>query len=344
MIPVLLAGAGIFASVVGVGGHLSAKETNEKAQSVSREARNIYDKAKTSLENAQSRTETALLKFGKSKVRVLDTSMKRFLNSYDKIKEVVVSDSIGLNELSSFHLDKQDEIQLREMTDIYSETISSGATGAAAGAIIALAASGDLILVTDGLALAGSCLAVGEVGAAAGIAGSALSFGAAMTPLSAIAAPVILFTGISASMKADENLEKAQAMRAEAELAVEKMKVSETLCDAISERSDMLNDTLLEVNSLFSRGAAMMEKLVNKKEQELAKEKLSESDFSNEDINLIAVTRSLAGAVKAIIDSPIINEKGGVTDQSRELLDKTYKSIPEFNKVVENLEFSKYLI
>ena len=46
--------------------------------------------------------------------------------------------------------------------------------------------------------------------------------GLAMTPLAAIAAPVVLFTGISSSFKADENLEKAKTMYAEAEAARQK--------------------------------------------------------------------------------------------------------------------------
>ena len=124
------------------------------------------------------------------------------------------------------------------MTDVYSSCFASSATGVAAGAAVALAACGALPIITGELSLAGSALAAGEISSAVGFAGSALSFGAAMTPLAAVAAPVMLFTGISASMKADENLEKANTMYAEAEVAVEKMKISETLCEAITEKSE----------------------------------------------------------------------------------------------------------
>ena len=165
--------------------------------------------------------------------------MHQFLVAYDKVKHISMENTVGINEISKFTIDEQGAIQLREMTNIYSASFASGATGVAAGAAVALAASGALPIVTGELALAGSALAAGEIGMAAGFAGSALSFGAAMTPLAAVAAPVILFTGISASIKADENLEKANTMYAEAEAASEKMKVSEMLCGAISERADM---------------------------------------------------------------------------------------------------------
>ena len=107
--------------------------------------------------------------------------------------------------------------------------------------------------------------AAGEIGAAAGIAGSALSFGAAMTPLAAVAAPVLFFTALSASMKADENLEKAQTMYAQAEAASEKMKVSETLCAGISERSEMFYDVLHELDGMFLECVMLLHELCVKK-------------------------------------------------------------------------------
>lgn len=240
-VPFLLSALGVAAGAIGLGGHLSAKETNEQAQKISKDAQSIYNNAKQALEQAQAKTERSLLKLGHQKSKILDSSMKQFLNTYEKIKHIEVDGFVGLDELSHFSIDQQGALQLQEMTNINSSVITSGATGAAAGAIVALAANGTLPLVTGGLATAGGTLLTGNITAAAGIAGNALSMGAALTPLSAIAAPVVLFTGISASMKADENLEKATAMYAEAEAAAEKMKVSETLCNAISEKSEMFN-------------------------------------------------------------------------------------------------------
>ena len=133
-IPFLLAGLGVAAGVIGAGGHLSAKETNERAQRRSEAAQELYNNAKHSLEKAQNKTEKALLKFGYEKKSVLDTSMRQFLSAYDKIKHVQVTESVGINEISKFSIDQQGAIEMREMTDIYSSSIKSGATGAAAGA------------------------------------------------------------------------------------------------------------------------------------------------------------------------------------------------------------------
>lgn len=341
-IPFLLAGLGIAAGVIGAGGHLSAKETNEKAQKVSEDAQELYNNAKCSLERAQNATEKALLKLGYEKKNVLDSSMRQFLASYDKVKHIQVSESVGINEISKFTIDQQGALELKEMTDIYSSSIKSGATGAAAGAVVALAASGSLTIVTGGLATAGTALMAGEVGAAAGIAGSALSFGAAMTPLAAVAAPIILFTGISASMKADENLEKANTMYAEAEAASEKMKISETLCGAISDRSEMFDDLLVDLNKMFAECSSLLAGVIRKKEGRIFKKKLTSDDFTEDDLKLIAVTRSLAGAVKAVIDTPILSKDGNVSFESENVYDETVEKLPDFNQAVVDVKSMNY--
>lgn len=341
-IPFLLAGLGVAAGVLGVGGHLSAKETNEKAQRISQDAQELYNNAKYSLEIAQNKTEEALLKLGYAKKKTLDNSMNQFLNAYDKIKHIVFTESIGLNEISNFTIDQQGAIQLRKLTNIYSASIKSGATGAAAGAVVALAASGSLPLIGSELAVAGSFLAAGEVGMAAGIAGSALSIGAAMTPLAAVAAPAILFTGISASMKADENLEKANAMYAEAKNAVEEMSLSELLCEAISEKSEMFYDLLVELDGMFSECVGLLSGVVKKKEGVIFKKKITSEDFSEDDLKLIGVTRALAGAVKSVIDTPMLSSEGTISNESQEVFDQTMDKLSDFSQLVGEVKQIDY--
>ena len=336
-IPILLAGLGIAAGVIGASGHISAKETNEKAQSISSEAQRLYNQAKRSLEIAQKNTEDALLQLGYSKKNVLETSMNQFLVAYDKVKHIQMKESEGLDEISKFAIDQQGAIQIREMTDIYSNSFASSATGAATGAVIALAASGALPIITGELAVAGTMLAAGNVGVAAGIAGSALSFGAAMTPLAAVAAPVLLFTGLSASMKADENLEKANTMYAEAEAAVEKMKVSMVLCEGIIQKAEMYHDLLNKLNCMFAKCSGILAGVIKKKEGRFIKKDLSSADFSEDELQLIAVSRALAGAVKAIIDTPILSQEGQISKESEQTYDNTIAKLPHFEQAVQKV-------
>ena len=196
--------------------------------------------------------------------------------------------------------------------------------------MIALAASGALPAVTGTLSLAGTCLAWGSVGAAASIAGTAISTAVAATPLAAVVAPAVFFTGISASMKADENLEKAEEMYAEAERASEEMKVSETLCKAIGERSDMFYNLLLKLNGMFSDCTEKLSDMIKEKSLALGNKEIYAENLSLKELELIAVTRTLAGAVKAVIDTPILSKDGKVSNESLNLYEDVRKMIPNF--------------
>jgi len=342
-IPAILAGlAAAGAALLGVGAQMDAKDTNERAQKIADEAKSLYNDSKRSLETAQMKTETSLLSLGNSKKQVLDTSINQFLTVYERIKNIELSESVGLDEIKNFTLEKKDALQLREMSDIYKSTFSSGTAGAATGTIIALAASGSLPIVTGTLSVAGSALVAGEISVAAGLAGSALSFGAAMTPLAAIAAPALLFSGISASMKADENFEKAQAMYAEANAASEQMKISEVLCVAIADRADMFNSLLQDLNGLFSHCTALLDGVTRKKMGLFKNKTVDARTFTEEELKLVAVTRSLAGAVKSVIDTPILTADGAVSFESKNIYDNTSKKLPILIEAIDEVKRVNY--
>lgn len=342
-LPAILAGfAAAGAAALGIGAQMDAKETNERAQQLANKAQSLYNSSKRSLEEAQGTTEKSLLALGTSKKQVLETSINQFLTAYERIKNIELSESVGLDEIQNFTLEKQDAIQLREMSSIYQSTFSSGAAGAATGAVIALAASGSLPIVTGVLSTAGTALMAGEVGMAAGLAGSALSFGAAMTPLAAIAAPAVLFSGISASMKADENLEKARTMYAETEVAVEKMEAAKVLCVAIADRADMFDDLLLELNGMFSHCAAQLDGVTRKKMGTFKNKPVDARTFTEDELKLVAVTRSLAGAVKAVIDTPILTAEGTISTKSENVYNDTTKRLPAFVEAVNEVKEVRY--
>ena len=336
-VPAILAGlAAAGAAALGVGAQMSAKEKNELAQKIADESKKLYDNSKLSLEKAQGTAETSLLNLGNLKKQVLETSVKQFLTAYERIKNIELSESVGFDEIKNFTFEKQDVLQLREMSNIYQTALSSGTAGAATGAIIALAASGYLPFVTNTLSIAGAALSAGEIGMAASLAGSALFWGAAMTPLTAIAAPAVLFSGISTNLKADENLEKAQAMCAEAESTSEKMKTAEILCNAIADRADMLDDLLLELNKLFSCCTDNLDKVTTEKLNAIGSESVDATTFNEDELKMIAVARSLAGAVKAVIDTPILTTEGSISSESLNVCNKVGKLLPDFSKIIKS--------
>lgn len=66
----------------------------------------------------------------------------------------------GTYEESKFSINQEDMIELREMINIYSSSLKSGVTGAVAGTVMALTASGLTGGIAGELSMAGSVLYV----------------------------------------------------------------------------------------------------------------------------------------------------------------------------------------
>ena len=126
-------------------------------------------------------------------------------------------------------------------------------------------------------------------------------------------------------------------MYAEAEEAAEKMKTSERLCEAIAERSEMFNDLLGNLNQLFAQCTAKLEDMISRKAgifDFTGKKKIPVNKFTENDIKVIAVSRSLAGAIKSVIDTPILSDSGKLSNQGREKYDEVNEALPAFEKEV----------
>lgn len=317
-IPFLIAAGGaLFATAIGAEAHHEAKETNEQTIKINRDAQRIYEDAKNNLEISQNKAQEALVKFGNTKEDVINTSISRFVETYEHIKKIQLN-SKDEKEISQYIVYAQEVMEMREMAELYKTTIASGLAGGATGAAIALATSG---VVPWAASLA-----------SAGAVGSAFAVGAAATPLSAVVAPAVFFSGISSAIKADENYEKAKANYEEAKAAVEKMKISQTQCDAIATRTNMLNDLLEKLEKMFSKCTDQLENMVNEKIKLIGRNEIQMEDLSKDELDLVCVTRALAGTVKAVVDTPLLSKNGDLTPKSYEVYENVNKELPRLRE------------
>lgn len=284
--------------------HHKAKAKNEEAQGLMNYAERLYKDTEEELSVAKQKTESSLVNFELLKKQILQSSMQQFLIAYKRVRNVQIKDSRGLEELSKFLIAPNDIVQLQRMTDIYESKLKVGAIGAVTGVALT--------------ALAGTTV-VGATGLA--------SF---LSPVSVVAAPVVLFTGISSSIKAEENLEKAKVVYSDTLAAVEKMKTSLTMCNAITKRTEMFNKLLNSLNQLFAECARFMDSVTRSKVGLFKGWHIKDKQLNENEIKLIAVTRALAGAVKAVIDTPVLGNSGQLNDES-------YVKFQEIDKQLPNL-------
>ena len=308
------AGAGLFAGALGVTGHSMAKETNQKAEWVVEDAEKLYASERGKLKVAEEKMNSAVMNLGNTKKDILCGSFMQFYEGYRKVKvNFELKKTTGIDEV--LNIEEPDIDRLYNISTNLSGTVMGVATGVALGAVGAT------------FGATGIALAAGGLGAT----------GVAMTPASAILGPAVFVSGISASLKADENLEEARAYKAEVDVAVEKMKTSRTLCNAVAKRSEMMDGLLNDLEKQFSRCAYKMNKIVQNKISATGKEYLSEDDLTDEEIDLIIVTRALAGAVKSVLDVPIVNKNNtDVTRKSKEMHTTVTNALPGLTEDAQN--------
>lgn len=312
-LPFLLVGA---AAAAGIGTHINAKKKNEEAQNLINSAERLYNNTKKILDIAKNKTETSLVGLEISKKKVLQSSMKQFLKAYSRVKKVQIKESEGLEELSKFSLTPSDIVQIQNMTNIYESNLKVGTIGAATG--VALTA-----LTTTTLA-------------------GAAGFASFLSPVAAVAAPALLFTGISASIKAEENLEKARVMYSETSIAVEKMKTAETMCNAITKRTEMFDDLLFSLNKIFAECARYMDSVTRSKVGLFKGWNIKPEKINEQEMKLIAITRALAGAVKAIIDTPVLGGSGDLDSTSYDKYNEIKGQLQNFTLISNEVKSVNY--
>ncbi len=296
----LLTLATLSAAALGTVNHVNAKKINEKAEEIVNDAQKIYKSAQNALEKSKKSATKSLKKIEKRKKHVFNTSLKIFVDSFEKVKHISFDNFPAIDKLDLNLISRKEVVEIVHMDNLYGSSFSGS------------------------------------------IAGATLTTGLAMTSLATIVAPVVLFTGISSKIKANENLRKANTMYYESKSAASKMKTQIMICDAISKKAKMFDELLRKLNDKFEVSSNLLAYLIQEKEKTLNENRpLKNSDFSEDEIKLLAITGSLAKAVKQVIVTNILNEKGEISTEAIQLSENSERILMDSNekmKIIESLK------
>lgn len=332
------------AAGIGLLSHLDASDTNSKANQKLNNARKRYKEAQDSLVIAKDHALENAETLGKDKKQVLDTSMKQFIRHYSKIQGIEQS---KLVEKINLDMIKTDEVlEMERLGEVYDSALSSATAGAATGIAASLALTGGGMTavaatatevgvlgstLATGAGTIGTALMAGNVGAAASAA-TGVAAGLA-APVASVLAPVTLFTGISASIKADENLSKALTVEYEVDAEISKMETQELLCSAVAEKAEMFDNLLMQLNVIFTEATASMAGVIRKNQSSfIFGRKVNFEKLSPEQQALLGATASLAQAVKQVIATDIL-EDDKVSDSANELAENAVAKVEQAQEI-----------
>lgn len=128
--------------------------------------------------------------------------------------------------------------------------------------------------------------------------------------------------GVVMGAKASKNLDNAYSNLAEAKKYEAEMDAASTLCIGIRRRSAMFSRFLLSLNSIFEPLVFDMSKIIKEKGSDYR-------NFSEDEKKVVAEAMSLAGAIKAILDTPILDEQGNLTKESGKIIAATRRHLEQ---------------
>lgn len=313
---------GIAGALTGIGTGIKAGIDNKNANDINDLAQHILEHAKERIEIAKAASGRGLEVLGEKKIHILDNRINEFIRLYEKIKNITLQDSTGLDELSKFRIDKDNSfLELKELGNLGTSMAKGLASGTVAGALTAFgaygaattfatASTGTAIASLSGAAATNATLAFFGGGSLAagglGVAGGTAVLGGM------VAGPALAILGIVMSAKASKKLDEAYSNKAEAQKIAAELSTATVMCNGIRRRAYLFQRLLIKCETLFAPLIYEMEKIQITSGTDYTK-------YSMEQKQTIARALSLAGTIKAVLDTPILTEDGALTPESEKI-------------------------
>ncbi|MCI5892304.1 MAG: hypothetical protein MRZ66_02725 [Clostridiales bacterium] len=321
-IPFILLGIAAGTAAIGVGKSIKAGVDQKEANETNEYAQEIIDESKKSAKLSRRRSNQAITDLGNKKISVLNNSMTPFVNAFEKLHSIELIDSQGLDELKSFKTDKKFFDELKEMNAMASSIASGAAGGAVLGAITAFGAygtamtfgacatTGTLISSLSGAALTNATLAF-LGGGALSVGGLGVAGGSAVLG-GLVAGPALAVMGFVVGAKASANKDAAYSNLSKAREFKEEAKTVIVMCKGIRMRANMFERLLIKLNAIFMPLVYDLEKLIESAGTNYSK-------YTDAQKKTVCTCLSVASAIKAILDTPILTEDGSLTKESEQI-------------------------
>jgi len=317
----------------GVKKGLDAKKDFDEAKELNKKAQEIYEKAQTKLESKKEDTNTALEFLGKIKVNIYEGSLKEFVDIFSQINNIDFKDNLQLGLLPN--LDEQDMLDIKDtvvkMEEILGGGIAALGSGALAGigalggvSAFATASTGTAIASLSGAAatnatlawLGGGSLAAGGFG----MAGGMVVLGGLVT------GPMLAVGGFIAAKKAEEAKYTAKENYSKAKIAKEEIDAICTVLDGIFRQADEFSYILEKMDKYLIRQNNKIKGIIKDKGNNYLK-------YSTKEKKQLMIAFSIAETIKNLCDTPIIDEKGEITKESKKALEKA----KEINRKIKEI-------
>lgn len=334
-IPFAFIAIGAGAAALGIGKGVKAGVDQKDANETNERAQDIVDSATKAAKKSRENSSKAIENLGRKKIWVLDNSVESFINLFEQLHNVELGESSGMDELKKFRIDKQSFGELKQMSAMASSILGGVAGGAAAGALAAIGAYGGAMTLgacaTTGTAIATLSGAAATNATLAFLGGGALSIGGlgmaggTMVLGGLVAGPALAVMGFVVGAKASANKDAAYSNLAKARKYEEEVKTVQVLCKAIRMRANMFERLLIKLDAIFEPLTESLAQIIQTSGTDFSK-------YSKDEKAVVAANLSLAKAIRAVLDTPILTEDGNLTEESQAIVAPVQSVIDSYAK------------
>lgn len=322
-VPFILGAAAVAAGAFGVKKGMKAKKDMAEARELNEDAQNLVRGAEKRIDNARTTTAKDIENLGRTKIGILSGSMRQFVDSFSKIKNVNFKESIGVDELKDFTPDGADFTTLERASFKASELASGGLGGIAAGSLMAAGTYGAVGTATLGAAASTGTAIAGLSGAAATnatlawLGGGALGTGATAFGMTGgmvvlgglVAGPALAIGGAFMASKAKEALYNAEENYDKARTFDEQAKNIASKLGAISQHAVHIDNVLNKLDAYLQRGNAALNKVIRENGTNW-------NGYSQSQKETVGACAQLAKTVKLILDTSLLGQNGELTAEA----------------------------
>ena len=305
---------------------------NSDAKNLNKQSSNLISDYSDKLDNARAVCQVALEELGRAKYDALTKNIDNYIRVFSQIKNVELSQDTHLDDLKIAEFSHEVLNELKQEVSMLKDSSLGLSGGAAAGAMTAFGAySGTMVLASAGTGTAISALSGAAAtnatlawlgGGTLASGGLGMAGGALMLNVIAVA-PALAIMGWYMGNKAEKNLEEAKTNKAVAEKFVADAEANITLVDNITDIALQLIELVSNVRKHSRRQTNVLANIVETSGTDY-------SVYSAEEKTIIFKGVKLIQLLKAIIDTPILDQEGN-------LLGDTASKISQLEKNVESI-------
>lgn len=331
-VPFIIGAVAAAAAATGAKKSVDATDNMNKAKNLNKKASLIAKSAEKNIEKRKNRVNTSIENLGKKKIEILTTTIIDFIENFEKIKDIELLNGEGIGELKNLKFDNDNVLELKtaslEAKKIASNGIAAIGSGALlaygtysavmSGAIGAVASTGTAIGTLGGVAATNATLAwLGGGSLAAGGFGMA---GGMVVLGGLVAGPALAVGGSLLASQAKKALNNAYSNVSEAEIFA---KQSEGICielDKISLRANEMKSILDRLNFRLISSINDLKIII---EMEGTNYNLYKDISKKKIYKLVQIVQ----IIKIILDTPLLDDDGKLTYQSKNVLEKSNKQL-----------------